>query len=58
MSVAINTDLVGDCTLQLLAGPAGAETPQTEVIDAGFVGAAETAIVTEPEARPLGRAHR
>jgi M6 family metalloprotease-like protein len=49
MRVAINTDLVGDCTLQLLAGPAGAETPQTELIDAGSFGAEETAVITDPQ---------
>jgi M6 family metalloprotease-like protein len=49
MRVVVNTDLAGDCTLQLLAGPAGAEQPQTEVIDAGSFAAEETAIVTDPK---------
>lgn len=48
MTVTVNTDLVGDCTLQLLSGPAGEETPETEVVDAGFAMAEETAIVTNP----------
>ena len=45
----VATPTVGDCTLQLLHGPEGEEVEQTEVIDAGFVGAPETAIVTNPE---------
>jgi hypothetical protein len=49
MRVTINTDLIGDCTLQLLSGPAGEERPETEVVDAGFVTAEETAIVTNPK---------
>jgi hypothetical protein len=40
---------VGDCTLQLLYGPAGQETEQTEVVDAGFVQSPEVAIVTNPK---------
>jgi M6 family metalloprotease-like protein len=48
MRVAI-TPGVGDCTLQLLSGPPGAERPETEVVDAGFVGAEETAIVSNPK---------
>ncbi|HEX4868523.1 MAG TPA: immune inhibitor A domain-containing protein [Acidimicrobiales bacterium] len=40
---------LGDCTLQLLYGPAGQETEQTEVVDAGFVQAPEVAIVTNPK---------
>lgn len=48
MRVTINTDLVGDCTLQLLSGAPGAEKPETEVVDAGFAMAEETAIVTNP----------
>ena len=40
---------VGDCTLQLLYGPAGEEVEQTEVVDAGFVGTPESTIVTKPK---------
>ena len=43
------TPTVGDCTLQLLRGPEGEELEQTEVVDSGFVGSPETAIVTNPE---------
>jgi len=43
------TPTVGDCTLQLLYGPAGEELEQTEVVDAGFVTAPETAIITNPK---------
>ncbi|WP_436792994.1 immune inhibitor A domain-containing protein [Actinospongicola halichondriae] len=49
MRVEINTDLIGDCTLQLLRGPEGSESPETEVVDAGFALAPETAIVTRPK---------
>lgn len=49
MRVVINTDIVGDCTLQLLAGPPGEETPQTENIDTGSFAAEETAIITDPQ---------
>ncbi len=48
MRVAV-TPALGDCTLQLLAGPPGQESPQTEVLDAGFVGAEETAVITLPK---------
>ena len=43
------TPASGDCTLQLLHGPEGEEEPATDVVDDGFVGAPETAIVTLPE---------
>lgn len=49
LRVVINTDVAGDCTLQLLAGPPGQETEQTKVIDAGSFAAEETAIVTDPK---------
>jgi len=49
MRVEIVSDLVGDCTLQLLSGPEGSEVEETEVIDPGSFGAAETAIITDPK---------
>ena len=58
MSVVINSDLVGDCTLQLLAGPAGAETPQTENIDAGSFARRRDGDDHRPAAGSMGRPHR
>lgn len=49
MTVVIVSDLAGDCTLQLLSGEEGSETEETEVIDPGSFGAAETAIITDPK---------
>lgn|GEM_PF-5772762 len=49
MTVVIVSDLAGDCTLQLLSGEEGSELEETEVIDPGSFGAAETAIITDPK---------